>query len=70
MAATLSSLFINQLLFRAYDRFVNPGGVPLLLVLDEAAQLADRVDFESLLSSRGKPNRRGNRGPGRRAVQG
>lgn len=50
MAATLSSLFINQLLFRAYDRFVNPGGVPVLLVLDEAAQLADRVDFESLLS--------------------
>ena len=50
MAATLSSLFINQLLFRAYDRFVNPGGVPVLLVLDEAAQLAGRVDFESLLS--------------------
>jgi type IV secretory pathway TraG/TraD family ATPase VirD4 len=50
MAATLSSLFINQLLFRAYDRFVNPGGVPVLLVLDEAAQIADRVDFESLLS--------------------
>lgn len=50
MAATLSSLFINQLLFRAYDRFVNPSGVPVLLVLDEAAQLADRVDFESLLS--------------------
>jgi len=50
MAAMLSSLFINQLLFRAYDRFTHPGGVPLLLVLDEAAQIADRVDFESLLS--------------------
>lgn len=50
MAATLSSLFVNQLLFRAYDRFVNPGGVPVLLVLDEAAQIADRVNFESLLS--------------------
>lgn len=50
MAAMLSSLFINQLLFRAYDRFAHPGGPPLLLVLDEAAQIADRVDFESLLS--------------------
>lgn len=50
MAATLSSLFVNQLLFRAYDRFSNPGGVPLLLVLDEAAQLSGRIDFESLLS--------------------
>ena len=36
------------MLFRS--RFVNPGGVPVLLVLDEAAQLAGRVDFESLLS--------------------
>lgn len=50
MAATLSSLFVNQLLFRAYDRFANPGGVPVLLVLDEAAQLESRVDFEGLLS--------------------
>jgi len=50
MAAMLSSLFINQLLFRAYNRFTSSGGVPVLLVLDEAKQLEDRVDFESLLS--------------------
>lgn len=50
MASMLSSLFINQLLFRAYQRFAAPGGAPLLLVLDEAAQLADRVDFENVLS--------------------
>ncbi|MGH3220007.1 MAG: type IV secretory system conjugative DNA transfer family protein [Streptosporangiaceae bacterium] len=50
MAAMLSSLFINQVLFRAYNRFASSSGVPLLLVLDEAKQLEDRVDFESLLS--------------------
>lgn len=50
LASMLSGLFINQLLFRAYDRYTNPGGVPLLLVLDEAAELKNRVDFKSLLS--------------------
>jgi type IV secretory pathway TraG/TraD family ATPase VirD4 len=50
MATLLSSLFLNQLLFRAYDRFANPGGVPVLLVLDEAARLQDFVDFEAILS--------------------
>ena len=50
MASMLSGLFINQVLFRAYDRYTNPGGVPLLLVLDEAAELKNRVDFKSLLS--------------------
>jgi type IV secretory pathway TraG/TraD family ATPase VirD4 len=50
VAATLSSLFINQLLNRAYDRFGSHDGVPLLLVLDEAALLENRVDFQALLS--------------------
>jgi type IV secretory pathway TraG/TraD family ATPase VirD4 len=50
MASMLSGLFINQLLFRAYDRYTHPGGVPLLLVLDEAAELKNQVDFKSLLS--------------------
>ncbi|MFC4063085.1 type IV secretory system conjugative DNA transfer family protein [Planomonospora corallina] len=50
VAQMLSSLFVNQLLYRAYDRFTRPGGVPLLLVLDEAAQLADRIDYENVLS--------------------
>ena len=50
MASMLSGLFINQVLFRAYARYTNPGGVPLLLVLDEAAELKNRVDFKSLLS--------------------
>ena len=50
MASMLSGLFISQLLFRAYDRYTHPGGVPLLLILDEAAELKNRVDFKSLLS--------------------
>lgn len=50
MGTLLASIFVNQLLFRAYERFSNPGGVPVLLVLDEAARLADFVDFESILS--------------------
>lgn len=50
MASMLSGLFINQLLFRAYNRYTAPGGAPLLLVLDEAAELKNRVDFKSLLS--------------------
>lgn len=50
VAEMLSSLFVNQLLNRAYERFTRPGGVPLLLILDEAAQLADRIDFENVLS--------------------
>jgi len=50
MASMLSGLFINQLLFRAYARYTSPGGVPLLLVLDEAAELKNQVDFKSLLS--------------------
>ncbi|TYB54743.1 TraM recognition domain-containing protein [Nonomuraea sp. PA05] len=50
MAQMLSSLFVNQLLHRAYDRFTRPGGAPLLLVLDEAAQIADRIDYENVLS--------------------
>lgn len=50
MSQTLSSLFINDLLFRVYDRFTGYQGPPVLLVLDEAAQLADRVDYQNLLS--------------------
>jgi type IV secretory pathway TraG/TraD family ATPase VirD4 len=50
MAQMLSSLFINQLLFRAYQRFSGLTGVRLLLVLDEAAALSDRVDIPNLLS--------------------
>lgn len=50
MAAMLGSLFVNQLLFSAYDRFANWSGVPVLVVLDEAARLQQLVDFESMLS--------------------
>lgn len=50
LGSMLSGLFVNQLLFRAYDRYTHPGGVPLLLVLDEAAELQDQVDFKSLTS--------------------
>ena len=50
MAQMLSSLFVNDLLFRVYNRFTGHQGVPVLLVLDEAAQLADRIDYRNLLS--------------------
>lgn len=50
MATTFSSLFINDLLFRVYNRFTGYSGPRILLVLDEAAQLADRVDYQNLLS--------------------
>ena len=50
LAQTLSGLFVNDLLFRAYNRFASAAGVRLLLVLDEAAQLADRIDYKNLLS--------------------
>ena len=50
MAHMFSSLLINQILFRAYERFGAGQGVPVLLVLDEAAQLADRIDLEQILS--------------------
>lgn len=48
-----SSLFINLLLHRVYDRF-GSSHRPLILVIDEAARLRDRIDYGSLLSiSRG-----------------
>ncbi|MDS0132738.1 MULTISPECIES: type IV secretory system conjugative DNA transfer family protein [unclassified Amycolatopsis] len=50
MAQSLSSLFINDLLFRVYNRFSGYQGPPVMLILDEAAQLADRVDYKNLLS--------------------
>ncbi|GAB3171917.1 hypothetical protein GCM10027259_07800 [Micromonospora palomenae] len=50
LAQTISGLFVNDLLFRAFNRFTSPDGNRLLLVLDEAAQLADRIDFKNVLS--------------------
>jgi len=50
MARSLSALFINQLLHHAFGRFGNRSGYPLLLVIDEAAQLADRIDLPNVLS--------------------
>ena len=50
MAEMVSSLLINQILFRAYQRFSGPTGVPVLLVLDEAPRLAGRIDLEQVLS--------------------
>ncbi|HEX5407644.1 MAG TPA: type IV secretory system conjugative DNA transfer family protein [Pseudonocardiaceae bacterium] len=50
MAQTLSSLFVNDLLFRVYNRFTGYQGPPVMLVLDEAAQFADRIDYKNLLS--------------------
>jgi type IV secretory pathway TraG/TraD family ATPase VirD4 len=50
MAQTLSSLFVNDLLFRVYNRFTGFQGPRVLLMLDEAAQLTDRIDYKNLLS--------------------
>jgi type IV secretory pathway TraG/TraD family ATPase VirD4 len=50
LANTFSTLLINQILYRAYERFGGEQGVPVLLVLDEAAQIADRIDIEQILS--------------------
>lgn len=50
MAEMFSSLLINQILYRAYERFSAHQGVPVLLVLDEAPQIANRIDIEQILS--------------------
>ncbi len=47
-SATLSSLLVNQLRQRLYERFAQ-GRRPVLLVLDEAAQIARRVDIAELM---------------------
>ena len=48
VSATLSSLLFNQLKQRLYERF-GSGRRPVLLVIDEAAQVADRVDLAQLM---------------------
>jgi type IV secretory pathway TraG/TraD family ATPase VirD4 len=49
VSATLSSLMLNQLAQRLYERF---GGHarPVLLVIDEAPQIIDRVDIAQLMA--------------------
>lgn len=44
VSATLASLILNQLKQRLFERF-GTGRRPVLLVIDEAAQVADRVDI-------------------------
>lgn len=48
ISATLSSLMLNQVTQRLYERFGRQGR-PALLVIDEAAQVADRVDIAQLM---------------------
>jgi type IV secretory pathway TraG/TraD family ATPase VirD4 len=48
VSATLSSLILNQLAQRLYERF-GQNRRPVLLVIDEAAQVADRVDIAQLM---------------------
>jgi type IV secretory pathway TraG/TraD family ATPase VirD4 len=48
VSATLSSLLLNQLAQRLYERF-GQNRRPVLLVIDEAAQVADRVDIAQLM---------------------
>lgn len=48
LSVTLSSLLLNQLKQRLFERFGNPGR-PALLVIDEAAQVIDRVDIKQLM---------------------
>ncbi len=48
VSATLSSLILNQLKQRLFERF-GGGRRPVLLVIDEAAQVTDRVDIAQLM---------------------
>lgn len=48
VSATLSSLMLNQLSQRLYERF-GQDQRPVLLVIDEAPQIADRVDIAQLM---------------------
>jgi type IV secretory pathway TraG/TraD family ATPase VirD4 len=48
VSATLSSLLFNQLKQRLYERF-GQRRRPVLFVIDEAAQVADRVDIAQLM---------------------
>ncbi len=48
VAATLSSLFLSQLAQRLYERFGETRR-PVLLVIDEAAQVVNRVDIAQLM---------------------
>jgi type IV secretory pathway TraG/TraD family ATPase VirD4 len=49
LSAAASGLFVGQLLFRRLQRFATPSS-PMLLVLDEAARLQDRIDLGALMS--------------------
>jgi type IV secretory pathway TraG/TraD family ATPase VirD4 len=48
VSATVSGLLLNQLKQRMFERF-GQGGRPVLLVIDEAAQVTDRVDIAQLM---------------------
>jgi type IV secretory pathway TraG/TraD family ATPase VirD4 len=48
VSATLSSLLLNQLKQRLFERF-GQARRPVLFVIDEAAQVADRVDIAQLM---------------------
>jgi Type IV secretory system Conjugative DNA transfer len=48
ISVTLSGLLLNQLKQRLFERFSN-GRRPVLLVIDEAPQLVDRVDIAQLM---------------------
>ncbi|MDQ3777782.1 MAG: TraG/TraD/VirD4 family protein, partial [Actinomycetota bacterium] len=48
VSSTLSSLLVNQLRQRLYERF-GERRRPVLLVIDEAAQIANRVDIAQLM---------------------
>lgn len=53
LSAEASGLFLSQLIYHRLGQFGSPGS-PLLLVLDEAPRLQDRIDLRALLSlSRG-----------------
>jgi type IV secretory pathway TraG/TraD family ATPase VirD4 len=49
LAEAVSSLFLGQFLQRQFKKF-NKGGRPVLLVLDEAPRLKDRIDLKQLMS--------------------
>ena len=50
IATSVSALLISQVIRTLYQRFGSNQGTNAFLVLDEAARLADRINYEELLS--------------------
>jgi type IV secretory pathway TraG/TraD family ATPase VirD4 len=50
LSAAVSALFLGRLSHAIYDRLSTGGGRPVVLVIDEAARILDRVRIEEFIS--------------------